>query len=397
MVKNNFTKAYWFWHWGEGFQTVLFTWYITFEAQLSATEIGFYQALTLSPFLLVAIIGGALTDRFGATIIFVKSTAAFGVVLIAYGVTDANLGFVGMFFFIYCVIVGILSAISNPAIDTFIPDFSERSVQANGLYAANAHNGAKLTGNISALAVPLLHAIGGFVLNAILMLISARFLVLHGREVSKKLTRRLPLAANRSASYMPVLAHLRKAPESLDILLSSALLGLFMVPTGYVILPLFLRENFPAFGDFTAALNMSSWIGAIVATAFLHRMSVSITRPGIISVLLWMSFGTLLLLLTVSTSFPMMCGFVLFLGMSKAGKALVYGRMINNCPQTHRGVLVAIDQTAFWGLSTVGTLAVGVIIDLSGLTTAIIITACGFNFGICLLAFRGNLLRIRSL
>ena len=114
MVKNNFTKAYWFWHWGEGFQTVLFTWYITFEAQLSATEIGFYQALTLSPFLLVAIIGGALTDRFGATIIFVKSTAAFGVVLIAYG-----------------------------AIDTFSPDFSERSVQANGLYAANAHNGAK--------------------------------------------------------------------------------------------------------------------------------------------------------------------------------------------------------------------------------------------------------------
>ena len=76
-LSNRFIGSYWFWHWGEGFQTVLFTWYMSIHLNLSATEIGFYQALVLSPFLIFTIMGGVLTDRIGARLSYTISTLIF--------------------------------------------------------------------------------------------------------------------------------------------------------------------------------------------------------------------------------------------------------------------------------------------------------------------------------
>ena len=185
MFRSPFFKAYGFWHWGEGLQTVLFTWYMTFHAGLSATQIGFYQALVLSPFLVFTIFGGALTDRIGAGRSYVLSTSAFAMILIAYGAAESAFGFVPQLFFAYCIGAGIVSAISNPAIDTFIPEATKQPVQDNSLLAANAHNIAKLTGNLSGLALPLLTAMGGFVANGLLMLLSVLFLRRHHRHTAR--------------------------------------------------------------------------------------------------------------------------------------------------------------------------------------------------------------------
>lgn len=58
---------------------------MTFHAGLSASEIGFYQALVLSPFLLFTIAGGMLTDWIGVGKSYLISTALFGILLIGYG------------------------------------------------------------------------------------------------------------------------------------------------------------------------------------------------------------------------------------------------------------------------------------------------------------------------
>ncbi len=390
MYRGNFFRAYGFWHWGEGFQTVLFTWYMTFHAQLSATEIGFYQALVLSPFLVFTLIGGALTDRIGAGLSYGISTLLFAGILIGYGILDHAFGFVPQLFFAYCVAAGLVSAVSNPAIDTFIAEATPAPVQRNALLAASAHNVAKLVGTLTGLLIPFLMAVGGFVVNGLLMALSVLFLRLHQRQAPRFVR---PVATIRGG-LGDVIAHFRAMPESFDIWLASVMLGLFMVPTGYILWPLVLRERFPDYGDMIALVNISSWIGAITVTVVAERLSDRIRFPGRWALGIWAFYSLGVLALMVVGSFWLLCATVMVFGSVKLGKALVYGRYLANSPEGRRGVLIALDQTAFWGLATLGTFVMGVMVDVVGLYATISgVAACVMGF-VLVLTVRGNLTRI---
>lgn len=391
LFNNKFFRAYGFWHWGEGFQTVLFTWYMAFHANLSATEIGFYQALVLSPFLVFTISGGAITDRIGAKVSYIISTIIFAIILISYGVLDHQYGFIAELFFLYCVLAGIVSAISNPAIDTFIPNATDQRVQDNSLLAATAHNVAKLMGTLTGLLLPVLTATGGFIANGVLMLLSTVFL-----GVYKERTRRTRADATkghgRNANiFMRIIRHYRACPQNFDILLSSALLGLIIVPAGYILIPLTLRERFPDYGDLIALMGISSWIGAIAATSTAKHFSTHIRKPGAVSLMIWGGYGLGLFALIWINSFPALCLTVFAFGWVSLGKALVYGNYLSNCPAQERGVFVAVDQTAFWGLATLGTVGMGFLVDTIGLNTTIVATSITVLVGVGILAFRGHL------
>ncbi|WP_164659500.1 MFS transporter [Tropicibacter sp. Alg240-R139] len=391
MFRSPFFLAYGFWHWGEGLQTVLFTWYMTFHAGLSAIEIGFFQALVLSPFLVFTIAGGMLTDRIGAGVSYIGSTTLFGVLLIGYGAVDHMVGFVPVLFFAYCVAAGVVSAVSNPAIDTFIPEAGPGTAHENGLLAATAHNLAKLSGTITGLLLPMLAAFGGFVVNGVLMLLSVAFLRKHLRQ-----NRAQPQVhpTGEGPPWSRIWQHYRNCPENFDILLSSAMLGLLIVPTGYILWPLTLRERFPEYGDLIALVNIASWIGAISATAIAGRHSRRILKPGLVSLVVWGGYAVMLTTLTLVGSFPALCLVVMVLGSVKVGKAMVYGKYIYNCPSRARGVLISVEQTAFWGLATLGTFVMGASVDLIGLDTTILTTALLVLVFVAALALRGRLLRL---
>lgn len=394
LFNNKFFRAYGFWHWAEGFQTVLFTWYMTFHAKLTATEIGFYQALVLSPFLFLTVFGGVLTDRIGANVSYMVSTSLFAIILVSYGFLDHQFGFVAEIFFLYCVFAGVVSAISNPAIDTFILGATDLKVQNNSLLASTAHNIAKLTGTLTGLLLPILTATGGFAVNGLLMFLSVIFLRAH-----KNQTVRVPATVSLDTVSDPkmlrrIIEHYRACPENFDILLSSSLLGLVIVPAGYILTPLVLRERFPEYGELIALIGISSWIGAITATSVAKRFSSRISKPGRVSLVVWGAYGVGLLLLTVVGSFYALCLTVLAFGSVKVGKALVYGKYLHNCPDRETGLFVAIDQTAFWGLATLGTAGMGYLVDQLGLNTTIIMTSVLVMLGVFLLTLRGNLTRM---
>ena len=107
----NFIGAYGFWHYGEGLQTVLFSWYLANYAHLSADKIGKYQALTLAPFLVIIVFGGAVFDRFGPGRVFVLNAYIFGIGLIAYAWTCLWPNIEPNLLVAYSLIVGIVSVI----------------------------------------------------------------------------------------------------------------------------------------------------------------------------------------------------------------------------------------------------------------------------------------------
>jgi hypothetical protein len=386
-MRSNFFRSYWSWHCGEGFQTILIMWYMAFHARLSASEIGLYQSLQLAPFLLFTALGGSVTDRVGARTSFAAATGVFALALVFYGLLDPVIGFSGPLFAGYCLLSGFLSAISNPAIDTFIPEATPRPAPQNALIAATVHNIAKLSGNAATLLLPVISALGGFVVNGLLMAASVVFLLRHpGGTRPPRHTE-----ADRSRALPRLTAHFRANPASFDILLSSAALGLFMIPGFYVFHPLTLREWFPQHEGLMGLTGMIGWVAAILASGLAARFAIRISRPGLLALAVWAATALLFAALVLVSDFPAYLVLLFLLGTNGLGKALVYGHYLRAAPPRDRALLIGIDQTAFWGLATLGTMALGLLTDRIGLVAAILSTASAILLCVAVLALRGRL------
>lgn len=384
-MRSNFIRSYWFWHCGEGFQTILMMWYMTFHARLSASEIGLYEALQLLPFLIFTAMGGSVTDRIGARASFAASTGLFALALGFYGLADPAIGFQPWLFAGYCLMSGVLSAISNPAIDTFIPEATPRPAGENALLAATVHNVAKLSGNTATLLLPFLSAIGGFVANGFLMAASVVFLTRHPAPA------RPDRPALQAHAFRRVPAHFQAHPASFDIFLGSVMLGMFTIPAMYIFHPLVLRGSFPQNGGLIGLTGLVGWIGAIAASSLALRLSRRIRHPGRVALAVWATVAGLFLLLPVVESFPAFLVLLGLIGGNAVGKAMIYGHYLRDAPETDRGLLIGIDQTAFWGLATLGTLALGTLVDRIGLGPAIVVNSAAILTCVGVLALRGRL------
>ena len=390
MFRNNFFRAYGFWHVGEGFQTILMMWYMAFHARLSATEIGFYQSLQLLPFLAFTAMGGSLTDRIGARLSFTASTGLFAGVLAAYGLAEPVIGFQPLAFGAYCLISGLLSALSNPAIDTFIPEATPQGAEKNALIAATVHNLAKLSGNAATLLLPVLSAVGGFVANGVLMAVSVLFLMRHPRP--PKVAR--PLARDHALRRVP--AHFRAHPESFDIFLGSVMLGSFVIPGFYIFHPLVMRESFADQAGLMGLTGIVGWVGAILASSLALRLGARIRYPGRLALAIWALAACGFMSLGVVREFWVLLILLFFLGGNSLGKALIYGRFLRDAPEADRGLLIGIDQTALWGLATLGTLALGWLVDRIGFQAALVVNSGAVLVFVAVLALRGRLWQLRG-
>jgi MFS family permease len=387
-MKSSFFGAYGFWHCGEGFQTILMMWYMAFHAQLSASEIGFYQALQLVPFLAFTALGGSLTDRLGARVTFSASTGLFALTLGFYGLAEPAVGFSPWLFGGYCLLSGLLSAVSNPAIDTFIPDATPRGPGENALLAVTVHNVAKLSGNAATLLLPLLQATGGFIVNGVLMAASALMLARLPRPA------RPPRKLHAAHARHRIPAHFRAHPASFDIFLGSVMLGLLVIPGFYIFHPMVMRLKFPEQADLFGLTGVVGWVGAILASALMVRLGARVSHPGRVALLVWSAAAMAFVTLAIVTSFAGFLLIWLLLGGQSVGKAMIYGHFLRDAPEADRGLLIGIDQTALWGLATVGTIALGWLVDRVGLNLAILLNSGAILAFVAVLGLRGQLWRL---
>ncbi|WP_284165084.1 MFS transporter [Frigidibacter sp. SD6-1] len=386
MFSSRYFQAYGFWHAGEGFQTILMMWYMAFHARLTAAEIGFYQSLQLLPFLILTALGGSMTDRLGARLSYSASTGLFALTLGLYGLTEAAVGFSPWAFGAYCLFSGIFSAISNPAIDTFIPEATPRPATENALLAATAHNLAKLSGNLATLFLPVLSALGGFVVNGLLMALSVLRLRAHA-EAPTIVARPLwqPPSPRRVA------AHFRAFPESFDIFLGSVMLGAFVIPAYYIFQPMIMREHFPDRAALFGVTGAVGWVGAILASGVAVRLAPRIGHPGRWALLVWALAAALFSATVLVGSFWAFLVILFLLGGNSVGKALIYGQYLSDAPAADRAFLIGVDQTAIWGLATLGTAALGWLVEAVGLSAAVLLNSGAVLLFVVYLLLRGRL------
>ena len=396
---NSFHKSYFTWHMGEGLQTVLLTWYMTIHIGLSAEQIGLLQSLALLPFLLFIVIGGVFSDKVGATFSFKLVVTFYGLALFAIAAMDATIGFNYWIFALFCATSGVCSALANPAIDTFITESTNDSAEHNAVSASLIHNVAKFLGTASNLIVAYLGAAGGFVLNGLLMILSALFLTIHTRSIS------IPKAAVvdksdeiRKSTSKVALSHLITDKISLDTVIASAALGLLTVPIGYIIWPLMIRESFSEYSWLLVLPYLTFWAGMIAASKLAVQLLGKLDRLGWWAIALWAGAGISIALLTVTTSFWMLALLTFLYGvLVSAAKPLVYGYYLANSPKECRTTLISFDQMAFWGMATLGTTMLGFGVSLFGITATVLIDSALFLGVILVVALRGNLSSVRKM
>ena len=83
------------------------------------------------------------------------------------------------------------------------------------------------------------------------------------------------------------------------------------------------------------------------------------------------------------------------LGGNSLGKALIYGQFLRDAPLADRGLLIGIDQTALWGLATLGTFALGWLVDQIGFQVALLVNSGAVLGFVGVLALRGRLWHLR--
>lgn len=387
-----FFGAYFFWHWAEGFQTVLFSWYIVAHAALAPSQVGFFQSLVLLPYLVFIPFGGWFSHRFGPRVVYLVATILFAGTLLVYGPVDQFLGFNPAIFGLYCIAAGIFSAVANPAIDTFIPESGRGSTERNNLEAATIHNIAKLTGTVTtALVLGFAGTLPGFMLNGMLILLAFMFFFLFTRQLTRQEAGQVKKPADR-LSFGTVVLYLRQDAMAFDTILSSTFLGLFMAPIGFVLWPLIVRENFPESQNYMGIVFTMFWIGSIISTKCLSRIIDGLGRRVTVAFGLWASAMTIAIFVYFLPSFPAMCVGVFVYGLALSpAKAIIFGLFLARIPVTHRAVLISFDKAAFWGMATFGIFIFGTSVGLIGMLPALLINAGLFFSGLALLSARRNI------
>lgn len=389
-----FFGAYFFWHWAEGFQTVLFSWYVVTHVVLAPPQVGFFQSLTLMPYLAFIPFGGWVANRFGPKLVYLVASVLFAATMFLYGSTDVYLGFSGVLFGLYCIAVGVFSALANPAIDAFIPESGKGTTERNTLDAATVHNVAKLSGTVTtAFVLGVSGAWTGFILNGILILLAALFFGVFAQQLTQVRRRSAAVTPPPSPQgFRDAIRYVRSDPMAFDIILSSTLLGLFMAPVGFVLWPLLVRENFAASQDSIGLVYTMFWIGSIVSTRYVARIIDGLNRRVAVAFGLWASAMVVALAVYALPNFVALCAGVFLYGVVLSpAKAIVFGLYLRRIPVAQRALLISFDKAAFWGMATFGTFLFGTLIGVFGVFFALAVNASVFIGGLVFLALRGNI------
>lgn len=171
---------------------------------------------------------------------------------------------------------------------------------------------------------------------------------------------------------------------------------MFVVPGFYIFHPLVMRISFPEQVWLMGVTGIVGWVGAILASSLALRLARHIRHPGRLALAIWVAAALGFMALCVVQDFAVLLVLLFFLGGNSLGKALIYGFYLHDAPEADRGLLVGVDQTAIWGLATLGTFGLGWLVDRIGFQAALGVNSGAVLAFVALLALRGRLWRLQG-
>lgn len=390
------------WFAGFGLQMVLFSYLATQILHVSPELFGVAQISLTAPSIFLILFGGVLAERAEGRLLLLSLHALASLPTLALAFAVQGPGFAFWMILVYGIVMGSIGAFMMPARDAILNAVIARrqalgsalSLQQGVAIASLAQFAAQLCGlSLGGMA-------GTFGVSPLLVVQS--LLLGSGAVAALFLCAARVMPEDRAPATNPFRAiaesfgEVGRSPVIGPMILSTFGIGVFVIGSFLVILPIFSRDAYKGGSGFLSLIFVTFWLGAFFSALAMTRFR-HLPRPGV-AMLLAQGFGSLcMLVLTLPLSPNWFLGLCFVWGLA-AGVSITVSRAIvqNAAPKAHLARVLAVYQLGFMGGAPIGAGIAGLAVHHWGLYGAPWLPATGLMAIVLILAFATPIWRVRG-
>jgi MFS family permease len=382
-----------------GIQSVVSTYLITTVLQLEPDWLGIAQAVMQFPAVVLLLIGGALADHLDnrRLLLVLHALAAIPATLLALtvGVGAVSFGSVIAYGLGMSVITGFMMPTREAMLARVIVHDGASAVQR----AVTNTLGVQFLSQMIGMAVSITARLVGV---APLLALQAA-IQLFGAFAASRLE---PAPGPGATEKHSIQIHLRRIGEGIEeVARSPALLpitvitfsiGILLIGSFMVILPVIIREEYGGTVSQFALMNLAFWSGSISASFAIARLG-NIRHRGRFVTLSLVIGGAILTFLAIPTPLWLFYALVFVWGTG-AGLMISMARTIvqENAPPGHLARVMSVYQLGFTGGMPIGAFMLGFVVHDLGARAAVLVPGAGMILVLLVLLATTELWRIRS-
>lgn len=382
-----------------GLQSVVTTYLLTTVLHEPASLIGLAQFLMNLPAVFLLLIGGAIADHFDnrRLMIVLHSLAALPAALLALTVALGWLEYDRVV--AYGLGMGTITAFMMPAREAMLGRVIVRDGDGAVQRAVTNTLGVQFIAQMIGMAVTLSARFAGvatlLALQAVIQLFGA-FSASHlapapGRGASEKHSMRM-----HAWRIVEGVREVGRSSTLLPITIVTFSIGILLIGSFMVILPVIMREEYGGTVVQFALLQLAFWSGSISASLSIARLGNIAARGRLVTLALVIGGGTLMLF-AVPTPLPLFY-FIVFVWGTGAGLMISMARTIvqENAPPAHLARVMSVYQLGFTGGMPIGAITLGYVVHMVGARNAALVPGAAMMLVLALLLVTTELWRIRS-
>lgn len=408
------------WFLAFGLQMVLFPYLITDKLGLHGTQLGIANMALAAPSVVFLLIGGVVAERADGKrmLMLLHSFAAIPAIVLAFAVDQQWLGYALMVG--YGMAMGTVGAFMMPARDAILNEVVTRRVRTGSgvtlqrgvAFATLTQFAAQIIGIIiggyadKATTMPAF--LGGFKIGPV---DSEHLLYFQGVIVALGAVAAIALARGRqvrtgrsgfSAAFGDMADGFRTVRGNKRLLamtLSMFGVGIFVIGSFLVVLPIINKKVFGLGPDGIRDMYMTFWFGAFVSSVFLS-FTKNLTRPGRL-LLIAQFVGSMVILAMlwegIKDYHSIFLGIVFVWGLA-AGVSIAMSRSIVQAaaPRNQLSRVLSIYQLGFMAGAPIGAFLMGIAVDMFGPHKIAIVPAFGMGAIVIWMIFASPIWNMRA-
>lgn len=390
------------WFAGFGLQMVLFSFLATQVLKVSSELLGLAQMSLTAPSMFLILFGGVLAERADGRFLLLSLHILACAPPLALGYCVGQPSFAYWMMITYALAMGTIGAFMMPARDAILNEViyrrqaagSRMTIQQGVAIASLVQFAAQLLGLLAG---------GHATKNSVWILLIAQSVILALGGVGALFlcpSARLPRSDGaRQGVFRAIGASLLevfRSPVIGPMILSTFGIGVFVIGSFLVVLPIFTRDIYHGGAGFLATIFVLFWLGAFVSALAMTRFR-HLTRPGAV-MLIAQGLGALCMLGLTRKLAPDVFFTLCFVWGLVAGVAITLSRALvqSAAPKAHLARVLSVYQLGFVGGAPIGAVIMGLATHRMGAFAAPWIPAIGLFSIVLILAFLTPIGRLRG-
>jgi len=382
-----------------GLQSVVTTYLLATVLHEPANLIGFAQFLMNLPAVFLLLVGGAVADHVDnrRLMIVLHGLAALPATLLALTVVLGLLEYDAVV--AYGLGMGTITAFMMPAREAMLGRVIVQDGDGAVQRAVTNMLGVQFIAQMIGMALTLSARFAGIApmlaLQAVIQLFGA-FSASHLAPAPERGASERHSLRMHAWRIVEGVREVGRSPALLPITIVTFSIGILLIGSFIVILPLIMREEYGGTVVQFALLQLAFWSGSISASLSVARLGNIAARGRLVTLALVIGGGALMLF-ALQTPLPLFY-LLVFVWGTGAGLMISMARTIvqENAPPAHLARVMSVYQLGFTGGMPIGAVILGFVVHAFGARTAALVPGAAMMLVLAVLLVTTELWRIRS-